>query len=489
LGQFKIMRRAKPKQSRKPRYLPSRISGLKSMFKSFIPIAVLAVMVFGEIPTLADIVHISCKTTTSEELPQVVVAVLDSLADIPAESHQIIIQGNFTPLSVIKLQWFKETPLTVTTDDSRAVLDGVNLPKGKETVFMSGRNITLKGIHFVNSQGHAVIIGGKSDGYAIRKCLFEDCRQGAIHIWNDPHSIFSKTTRRGAITDNCITRFNLAGDKWANDGITVFDQRVTIARNTISSSSTETNGIRAMGRDLVVERNVIKDVARDDSGGIYLWGGPHASLFRGNVVRWNHVIGASRGIYLDDGTSGVRVMENVIEQSTVCAIFVSGGRDNIVERNVVDGSPVFVHIDSRCLGWDSRPEFAKMVEQSLSRLQKALLNTSSSRVLRERYPELGGLTSESLTPKDFGSPAGNRVRDNYTRDVDKTWELMDFANEVETDFRALNDLDLPLPITTRKRLSELRFQKWFGFEGLDRLENILDEATVFELQMGTTRNQ
>ncbi|MDB4490112.1 right-handed parallel beta-helix repeat-containing protein, partial [bacterium] len=259
--------------------------------------------------------------------------------------------------------------------------------------------------------------------------------------------------------------------------------------NTISSSDTETNGIRAMGRDLVVERNVIKDVSRDDSGGIYLWGGPHASLFRGNVVRWNHVIGASRGIYLDDGTSGVRVVENVIEQSTVCAIFVSGGRDNIVERNVVAQSPVFVHVDSRCLGWDSRPEFAKMVEQSLSRLQKALLNISSSRALRERYPELGGLTSDSLTPKNFGSPAGNRIRDNYIRDVDKTWELMDFSKNVQTDFRVLNDLELPLPITTRTRLSELQFQKWFGFQGLNRIENILDEATAFELQTATTRNK
>lgn len=459
------------------------------MFKSFIPIAFVAVLVFAEFPALADVVHISHKTTTSEKLPQVVVAVLDSLADIPAKSHQVIIQGNFTPLSTIKIQWFKETPLIVTTDDSLAVLDGVNLPKGKETLFMAGRNVTLNGIHFVNSQGHAVIVGGKSDGYAITKCLFEDCRQSAIHIWNDPHSIFAETKRRGAITDNCITRFNLAGAKWANDGITVFDQRVTIARNTISSSDTETNGIRAMGRDLVVERNVIKDVSRDDSGGIYLWGGPHASLFRGNVVRWNHVIGASRGIYLDDGTSGVRVVENVIEQSTVCAIFVSGGRDNIVERNVVAGSPVFVHVDSRCLGWDSRPEFAKMVEQSLSRLQKALLNISSNRLLRERYPELGGLTAESLTPKNFGSPTGNRVRDNYIRDVDKAWELMDFSKKVQTNFRVLNDLELPLPITTRKRLSELQFQNWFGFQGLDRIENILDEATAFELQTATPRNK
>ncbi|MDB4490350.1 hypothetical protein N9045_02415, partial [bacterium] len=133
------------------------------MFKSVIPIAVVAVLVFAEFPALADVVHISRKTTTSEELPQVVVAVLESLADTPAKSHQVIIQGNFTPLSTIKIQWFKETPLTVTTDDSLAVLDGVNLPKGKETVFMAGRNVTLNGIHFVNSQGHAVIVGGKSD--------------------------------------------------------------------------------------------------------------------------------------------------------------------------------------------------------------------------------------------------------------------------------------------------------------------------------------
>ncbi len=181
----------------------------------------------------------------------------------------------------------------------------------------------------------------------------------------------------------------------------------------------------------------------------------------------------------------------LITAQRTAKILGSGGSKSlsvIIERNVVDGSPVFVHVDSRCLGWDPRPEFAKMVEQSLGRLQKAVLNISSSRVLRERYPELGGLTSESLTPKNFGSPAGNRVRDNYIRDVDKPWELMDFSNNVETDFRALNDLEFPLPVTTRERLSELRFQR-LGFEGVDRIGNILDEATVFELQTGTTRSK
>lgn len=425
----------------------------------------------------AEIVRINSASTTSLEFPAAVDQALNRLASAPGESHELLLEGRFEPSATIQLQWFMETPLTVTSvANSEAVLDGGALPQGKQTVFMAGRNVTLQGVQFVNSQGHAVVVGAKSDRYAIKDCSFEDCWQSAIHVWNDPHTVIANMKPRGFITSNRISRFNLADSKWANDGITVFDQRVIIAGNSISDSPTETNGIRAMGRDLVVEHNRVSNVSRDDSAGIYLWGGPHASLFRGNVVRRNHVTGTSRGIYLDDGTSGAHVFENVIQDSSVCAVFVSGGRDNIVRRNVVDRSPVFAHLDSRCLGWDSRPNFSMMVDESFVRLRRALLDKSSGPLLRERYPEFQGLTGESLTKNAYGRPEGNRIRNNFVRGVDAIWELMDFAHEVTADFRDRNELVAPSTFDAAEDLMQISLHQRFGFRGLSRLEDVTDAA-------------
>ena len=447
------------------------------MLRRVLSFMIMTNLVFVSSFAQAETVRIRSESTTSSELPEVIDQALSRLAGAGGASHELLLEGRFEPSATIRLQWFMEAPLTVTTvAGSEAVIDGSFLPKGKQTIFLAGCNVTLKGIQFVNSQGHAVVVGGKTEHYTIKECSFENCWQSAIHVWNDPHTIIDDTRPRGYITYNRISRFNLADAKWANDGIAVFDQRVIIAGNSISHSPTETNGIRAMGRDLVIERNRITDVSRDDSGGIYLWGGPHASLFRGNVVRQNYVTRASRGIYLDDGTSGVRVFENIVQDSSVCAVFISGGRDNIICRNVVEQSPVFVHLDSRCLGWDSRPAFSKQVNESLSRLRIALMDKSNGPILKERYFEFRGLAGKSLTAQVYGRPEGNQVRDNFVRGVKANWELMDFSKEVTTEFRALNELESPSTFNTSEILSQISFQQQFGFRGLDRLKDVTDAA-------------
>ncbi len=430
------------------------------------PATAVVVCLLGPAVAFGETVVVDGGSTTSAELPGVVAKALGRLAGRPGESHELVLRGEFRPVSTVRISWWGAGRLTVS---GTAVLDGTGLPEDAETVFVAGRNVTLDGLRFENSRGHAVVVGGKSDGYAIRNCTFEDCRKSAIHVWNDPHAVLRTTKRRGRIDGNRITRFNLEKAKWANDGITVFDQRVTISRNAVSDSPTETNGIRAMGRDLVVERNVVRGVSRDDSGGIYLWGGPHASLFRGNVVRWNHVVGASRGIYLDDGTSEAVVEENVVENSAVCAIFLSGGRDNRVERNVVDRTPVFVHLDSRCLGWDSRPEYAELAQKSVSRLRAALA-TPEGGLLRERHPGLRELTENDLTLETYGRPLGNRVAGNFARATENTWELMDFSAEVETDFRAINELATPRSYGSEVGLGRADLRERFGFRGWGRLD-------------------
>ena len=167
--------------------------------------------------------------------------------------------------------------------------------------------------------------------------------------------------------------------------------QVIIAGNYITDSPTECAGIRAMGRDILIERNWVEGVSVKDSGGIYLGvATSHAAAFRGRVVQHNYVSGAVKGIYIDDGTSGTTVVENVVVGSDKCAIHVSGGRDNIITRNVLDGPTSYqFHLDSRYLGWaltlaSPNPNFSQHLSSQCDDLGVAV--SKSSHIINVHHP-------------------------------------------------------------------------------------------------------
>ena len=149
----------------------------------------------------------------------------------------------------------------------------------------------------------------------------------------------------------------------------------------------------------------------------------------------------------------------------------------MVQRNVIDHAPVFVHIDSRCLGWDSRPDYAGIAGESVRRLREALMDSAGAKILQERYPDLQQITKEGLTMKVCGRPESNLVRENFVRSVERNWELMDFSAAIQTDFRVLNKLSEPNVIEQDEDLPQVSLRARFGFQAWDRLEQVLSEAT------------
>lgn len=114
-------------------------------------------------------------------------------------------------------------------------------------------------------------------------------------------------------------------------------------------------GIFGTGHDHVIEYNHIRhaNLVTEDTGGIYLCGPRTGWSPSGIVVRHNFIhdiLGFGRqngkwtspyyswGIYLDDGISWVQVTDNIIVRAPTGGIFIHGGRNNVVENNViVDG--------------------------------------------------------------------------------------------------------------------------------------------------------
>ncbi|MBN2005855.1 MAG: right-handed parallel beta-helix repeat-containing protein [Anaerolineae bacterium] len=112
------------------------------------------------------------------------------------------------------------------------------------------------------------------------------------------------------------------------------------------------------GNEHQIRYNEIGYVVQEanDAGAIYTgrdWG------YRGNDIEYNFihhiesVFGGSHGVYLDDAVSGMRVFGNVFYRIRGRATFTGGGRDNLVENNIVVGAQSAHLTDRRAQVWST----------------------------------------------------------------------------------------------------------------------------------------
>ncbi|CAB3781794.1 right-handed parallel beta-helix repeat-containing protein [Pararobbsia alpina] len=163
------------------------------------------------------------------------------------------------------------------------------------------------------------------------------------------------------------------------------------------------------GNDLVISGNEIDHVAQEasDTGAIYT-GRDWTS--RGTVIEGNflHDIGsaaqpmATMGIYLDDQGGGTTIRRNIFSKVNQ-AIFIGGGRDNLVEDNLFVNCSPAIYIDSRGLSWQKG--LADDPNGQL-RHQLTLVNFTQP-PYSTRYPSLATLLNDAP-----GAPKGNIVRRN-----------------------------------------------------------------------------
>ncbi|MEW8441399.1 MAG: right-handed parallel beta-helix repeat-containing protein [Candidatus Thiodiazotropha taylori] len=126
-------------------------------------------------------------------------------------------------------------------------------------------------------------------------------------------------------------------------------------------------GILVHGNEHLIEKTEIKDVCKytSDCGAIY--SGRDWS-FRGNTLQFNYIHelhgeqlkyvdrvnkhveydkGGVRGVYLDDGVSGFTVFGNILNNAGEMSIQIGGGRDNIIQNNIINTNKYAIYIDNR----------------------------------------------------------------------------------------------------------------------------------------------
>jgi len=158
--------------------------------------------------------------------------------------------------------------------------------------------------------------------------------------------------------------------------------------------------IHFKGNDHLIEFNELYQICREanDSGAICTgrdW------TMRGTVIRYNYlhdIYGfkghGCRGVYLDDMTCGITVYGNIFYRVTG-AVFLGGGRDNLVENNIFIDCAYALHLDNRALTWASQH-----VDTTMTDLLKAM--PYQSELWRQRYPKLVNILED-----DPAAPKGN----------------------------------------------------------------------------------
>ena len=140
-----------------------------------------------------------------------------------------------------------------------------------------------------------------------------------------------------------------------------------------------------------------------------IYGGRDWSM-RGHIIRYNffHHLAApyrqgAKAIYLDDGFCGVTVFGNIFYKSSY-AVFIGGGRDNVVQNNMFIDCRPCIYVDARGRSWMSDAATVDGV------LQKKLKEVPFDQPpYSNRYPGLADILKDEPS-----LPKGNIVTHNVS---------------------------------------------------------------------------
>lgn len=208
-------------------------------------------------------------------------------------------------------------------------------------------------------------------------------------------------------------------------------------------------GISWGGNDHLFEYNHIRHCTLEtgDTGAIYSWQVDWTK--RGTVMRYNYlhdIIGFGQengkwiypymnwGIYLDDGTCGTHVYGNIVARTVLGGVHYHGGRDNIVENNIM--------IDGR----DSQVQFSGYVEDGHPvPMMTDTWNKFSGTPAYNKYP---GYSELKQSLKDAWQMAGNKFRRNivsYTNPNAKMYVYYSLPfDKTEADHNLIWHRNLPI---------------------------------------------
>lgn len=252
--------------------------------------------------------------------------------------------------------------------------------------------------------GNRGLVIADSARSGIRNSLIEDNGEGGVYMSGGDRATLLAA---GNFVDTCtIRRYSRLVKTYRYavelDGV---GQRVT--GSTISDAPHA--AIFFKGNDHVISNNEIFHVVREtgDAGAIYVG---RDYTVQGTVIENNflHDITAQskdldvKGIYLDDQASGITIRGNIFARVQQ-PVFLGGGRDNVIEKNLFFQSSPAVHLDAR--GLTSQRQTTLDPKGTLQRGLDAVPYRGA--IYAARFPNLAKIRED-----DIGAPKYNVFRGN-----------------------------------------------------------------------------
>ena len=304
----------------------------------------------------------------------------------------------------VLLSTFDE-PMVVLEGCEHVTVSGLRLEAscGEGIVVRGGRENLVAGCTVTNLGGTAIVVSGGVDNGVTSCDLSSLARSGISLSGGDRKSL---TPANNFATNNHIHHFGRLQRTYAA-GIHLSGVGNRVANNLIHDAPH--SAVLYGGNEHVLELNDIHHVAKETSDvGAFYTGRDWTT--RGNLLRWNYIhdLGAmgavgTMGIYLDDCDSGDSLVGNVFYRAGRAA-FIGGGRDNLVENNLMIECDAAVHLDAR---GTSRIKLDAAPGDSWNLLAKAERLDYRSPPWSTRYPKLA-----SIMDNEPLLPLGNVIRRN-----------------------------------------------------------------------------
>lgn len=299
----------------------------------------------------------------------------------------------------------------------------VEMSCGDAIVVKGGRDVVIEDCRIRWTGGRAAVFGDAVASGVFRSHIYETGAGGVLLYGGNrlelaPAGLF--------VLDSRLERFARLSLTYAA-AVELGGVGQTVSGNLISDL--DHLGILFQGNDHLIERNELARVMLDSADGGAIYTGRDWTS-RGTRIRHNflHDIRPApgfetKGIYLDDMASGIAIEGNVFLRVDH-AVFIGGGRDNIVTGNVFVATDPAVHIDSRGLN-DHRAQIEDPDSEMLTRL-KAVPYRSA--LWQTRYPALAGILDDQPGMAKRNVLTGNiylsRTTYDLLSDVDRSQQTL-----------------------------------------------------------------
>lgn len=329
---------------------------------------------------------------------------------LPSQRLYLWPPAGFGPATRVFVSGFSE-PVVQIDDAEHVTLQLLSIAGGlgDGVSITGGRKALVVGCTLRCLGGTGVVIDGGRD-HTVRSCDIHDNGSAGVRLFGGDRRTLAAAGH--AVVNNDIHHVGRRRKTWAaavhlgslmmeRGGHDADAVGCRVANNFLHDLPH--SAVLYAGNDHVLERNEVCRVALTsaDVGAFYT---SHDWTSQGTVARHNlvHDCPRANAFYLDDGDSGDTVEENVVWRAA-SGVFLGGGHDNVIRRNVIVDCPVGIHVDSRGVarGYRDNPRLRGL-------LGSVPVDTPP---WSDRYPALRRLLDPAF---DAGRPDGITITGNVT---------------------------------------------------------------------------